>query len=553
MPRKKTESPLQKAMKSIFIFFVSLMVTILMTNTSSAQLCAAHDMSGYVFYPNGTPANGVTVKLINKTVNASNILSGITGPPDYYDGQWYININTSAQCYNVGTVMSVNATTNPDTPTDTWYNESTCTASASPPTACPNMTLQIAPKIQIIREQSNTSGLNSTMTVRLMVYNNGNATLTATDLSLVETFNSSWNVTDCGNCAGNNSTSITWNTTQGLPNITADNYRIVSYTIYSNNTMWNYTFSANVTYNYTYNASVAIYNKTVNGTPWYATTNDSRAMFEFGLDLDTGASGINREIYNGTNYKARWSIKNIGNANASDMPDVTVARFTYNYSSGSAWNISILDYTKCDNCTVKTFNGTHNMIECNITMLNISETANVTFNINTSLTNYDEVARSNATYTGNESIEDIFMRVRALVGEFISITLSASTIDFGNLNPGAVESQSTSGGFPLNVTVDAITNVNINLSLNGTNFTYAANSFLVDNMTYDNNSDHAGYTNTTLAYPNPPPYPDWINIDEALNPQNRSIYFWINTPSTKEAGIYNSTVSIKAYQSGTLA
>lgn len=127
-----------------------------------------------------------------------------------------------------------------------------------------------------------------------------------------------------------------------------------------------------------------------------------------------------------------------------------------------------------------------------------------------------------------------------VVNEVIDVTLSNIPVDFGSLSPGA---SNQSSSLPLNVTIQGTTNVNVNLTLNGSNFVSGIYSFGVGNLTYSNSS--AGTkTAMTNSYPFPP-YNNWSNIPKLVT-SNRSIYLWLSIPVGQEPGSYSNNVNIRA-------
>jgi len=143
------------------------------------------------------------------------------------------------------------------------------------------------------------------------------------------------------------------------------------------------------------------------------------------------------------------------------------------------------------------------------------------------------------------------------VNEYISVTLSNVPIEFGSVNPGSTQQaddgaandwngDSLINGFPLQITVDSITNVNTNISLNGSDFTGPA-TFGVGNLSFAN--DTTSYTTAmqkTFSSGNPP-YADWVNIPAPGGgaAQTRNAYFWITIPPGQTAGSYQSSVYVK--------
>ncbi len=125
------------------------------------------------------------------------------------------------------------------------------------------------------------------------------------------------------------------------------------------------------------------------------------------------------------------------------------------------------------------------------------------------------------------------------VPEVIDVTLSGP-VDFSSVNAGSSNQPAL---VPLNVTVQSTTNVNVNLTINGSDFIYGAYSIGVGNLAYSNSS-----TGTKTSITNSfslPPYADWINITKLVT-TNRSIYLWINIPNAQPAGAYNSTINVQA-------
>ena len=94
----------------------------------------------------------------------------------------------------------------------------------------------------------------------------------------------------------------------------------------------------------------------------------------------------------------------------------------------------------------------------------------------------------------------------------------------------------------MNVTIQGTTNVNVNLSLSGTNFTSGIYSFNIGKLNYSNLSSGIN-TSMTTSFPLPY-YRDWINIPKK-NTTVRSIYFWISIPTGQEAGLYSNNMNVK--------
>lgn len=92
------------------------------------------------------------------------------------------------------------------------------------------------------------------------------------------------------------------------------------------------------------------------------------------------------------------------------------------------------------------------------------------------------------------------------------------------------------------MTIESTTNVNVNLTMNGTDFISGIYNFGVGNLTYSNSSTG---TITYMATSFPlPPYINWVNISKQVI-TNRSIYFWLTIPGGQESGSYSSDVNVR--------
>lgn len=121
----------------------------------------------------------------------------------------------------------------------------------------------------------------------------------------------------------------------------------------------------------------------------------------------------------------------------------------------------------------------------------------------------------------------------------IDVTLTNVPVDFGSIFAGV---KNQSGLLPLNVTIESTTNVNVNLTMNGTDFISGIYNFGVGNLTYSNSSTG---TITYMATSFPlPPYINWVNISKQVI-TNRSIYFWLTIPGGQESGSYSSDVNVR--------
>lgn len=123
------------------------------------------------------------------------------------------------------------------------------------------------------------------------------------------------------------------------------------------------------------------------------------------------------------------------------------------------------------------------------------------------------------------------------IQEFIDISFAGGNIDFGSLNPGVVDSNATnnSGYY---IQVNPATNVNVNISQNGTDYSSGGNSIAINNMKWNSVNSLTGAvvlsTSDALLYSNVTPN------------TNKAIYYWVSVPSGASSGSYSSTISIKA-------
>jgi hypothetical protein len=139
----------------------------------------------------------------------------------------------------------------------------------------------------------------------------------------------------------------------------------------------------------------------------------------------------------------------------------------------------------------------------------------------------------------------------AVIDPTISVTLSYSSglnIAFGGLNSGTNNTPATNS---LNISIDPITNVNTNISQNGTNFVSVGYQFLISNLRYSNSSGIIGLANsTTMSATFPlPPFSDWSNITKG-DPASRyhNSYYWLSIPDGQEPATYSANIYINVTQ-----
>ncbi|RLG19127.1 hypothetical protein DRN63_00285 [Nanoarchaeota archaeon] len=152
----------------------------------------------------------------------------------------------------------------------------------------------------------------------------------------------------------------------------------------------------------------------------------------------------------------------------------------------------------------------------------------------------DQITTGIARITGFTEWSDV-TQASVTVNEFISATLFNVPIQFGNLNPGTTNQEATNN--PLEVQVGGETNVNYNITLNGTSdFVNDTNTFSISNLEFNTTSlDWTSYELNVekTAYANQPA--------PAGTPVNNSIWHRISVPAGQIAGTYtaNITVTVK--------
>jgi len=117
-------------------------------------------------------------------------------------------------------------------------------------------------------------------------------------------------------------------------------------------------------------------------------------------------------------------------------------------------------------------------------------------------------------------------------------------INFGSLNPGAVDQQEAAQGpsqGAVALVIGADTNVNINIQIKGTDFTSGGNTITISNVKYNNTNSTSGASTLTTSYVT------WYSVS-AYTANTRQCYHWISIPAGKAAGSYTSTFSYQAVQ-----
>jgi len=125
-------------------------------------------------------------------------------------------------------------------------------------------------------------------------------------------------------------------------------------------------------------------------------------------------------------------------------------------------------------------------------------------------------------------------------GEFISITLHGYPIDFSNKDPNTVDNPGI-GNF-YTVSIDSETTVNVDLYQKGDDFAGNPSILGITNMSwFDSNDSISSHIISTTFQDNIP------NISPNTNV---SVYYWLDIPANQTGGSYNTTINIKAVETG---
>lgn len=162
-----------------------------------------------------------------------------------------------------------------------------------------------------------------------------------------------------------------------------------------------------------------------------------------------------------------------------------------------------------------------------------TEVPNATHLITASKTDYSSNTTTVTVNGANITADTIIIET-----ETIDVTLTGVPIDFGNVSSVGSTYPSLS---PLNVTIQNTTNVNVNITLSGSDFIYGEYSFGVGNLSYSNSSG-GSRTNMDTSF-SLSPYGNWINMIKRAN-HEREIYFWLSIPAGQEPGTYVSNIYV---------
>lgn len=138
------------------------------------------------------------------------------------------------------------------------------------------------------------------------------------------------------------------------------------------------------------------------------------------------------------------------------------------------------------------------------------------------------------------------------IKQFIEIMWSLVPISFGSMAPNTKSNATDNTGFPANVTNTAVTNVFIDLYLNGTDLVSGANYIGVDNVSYSNATSEANWPDSikdlTLSFPGVGnTFDNWQHVK---NDTDLLSWWNISIPLAQPGGVYNGSVNAKAVEEG---
>ena len=130
------------------------------------------------------------------------------------------------------------------------------------------------------------------------------------------------------------------------------------------------------------------------------------------------------------------------------------------------------------------------------------------------------------------------------VNEYINFTVTdygAAGLDFGSLNPGDTDEAEAAqdGTGAVKLTVAAETNVDCDIEVKGTDFTYSTYTIAINNAKWDTDSVVTGATAMSTAYVT-------ITTSTAGALTEQDVWHWLSIPSGQAAGSYSSTFTYQA-------
>ena len=127
------------------------------------------------------------------------------------------------------------------------------------------------------------------------------------------------------------------------------------------------------------------------------------------------------------------------------------------------------------------------------------------------------------------------------VNEYINFTVTdygSAGLDFGSLNPGTTDNAEANAP-AVKLTVAAETNVDCDIEVKGTDFTYSTYTIAINNAKWDTDSVVTGATAMSTAYVT-------ITTSTAGALTEQDVWHWLSIPSGQAAGSYSSTFTYQA-------
>ncbi len=135
---------------------------------------------------------------------------------------------------------------------------------------------------------------------------------------------------------------------------------------------------------------------------------------------------------------------------------------------------------------------------------------------------------------------------KVTVSKTIDISVSGGPIDFGSLSQGTTKSPATNNiGSPLNITIEADTNVQTDINQSATgDFIAGSNTLGIGNLTYFSSNSVGSAIEMTTSYTDSV-LSGWQNISPG---DSVNAYYWLTIPNSQPAGSYQTTINIQAIE-----
>ena len=142
------------------------------------------------------------------------------------------------------------------------------------------------------------------------------------------------------------------------------------------------------------------------------------------------------------------------------------------------------------------------------------------------------------------------------VNGLVSITMFNVPINFPAVDPGAsFTAANATKGFPMIIQVDNVTNVPVDVYVNGTDFVKGGDNFGIGNLSFNVSGSASAVANSTCSALHSCIYSNtrlWVFNETARlgTSANSSISHWISVPGAQAPGSYSNFVEICAKQVG---